>query len=163
MESNPSGFLSVCSFFLYAWPLLKKLQSKPDLSKTSIESKNNPNGKNTAFKNWRKPKAGKPVIIDFHADWCLSCTELDELTFSQVEVIERSSQFTMIKVDATSPSKELKKITDQYEVYGLPTIIFINPKGKVVKDLTLTGFEKASLFIKRMDQVYKKKINRNLS
>ncbi len=63
-------------------------------------------------------------------------------------------KYSVQKVDATSPSKELKKIMDKYEVYGLPTIIFINTKGKVVKELTLTGFEKASLFIKRMDRVY---------
>ena len=141
----------------YAWPLIKKLQLKPNPSKASKELKNQPRWEKYSVQKVKEAKKqGKPVIIDFYADWCLSCLELDELTFSQPEVIERSSQFTMIKVDATSPSKKLKKITNQYEVYGLPTIIFINPKGDVVKNLTLTGFEKAPLFIKRMDQAYKK-------
>ncbi len=151
-------FLALCLFglsFYYAWPLVKKLQPKSDSLKTTTDSKKQPQwGKYSVQKVDEAKKQGQPVIIDFHADWCLSCTELDELTFSQPEVIKRSLQFTMIKVDATSPSKELKKITDKYEVYGLPTIIFINTKGEVVRELTLTGFEKASLFIKRMDRVY---------
>ena len=149
--------LAFCLFglsFYYSWPLLKKQQSESELSKTAKKFKKQPRWqKYTTQKVEEAKKQGRPVIIDFYADWCLSCTELDELTFSQPEVIERSPHFTMIKVDATSPSKELKKITDQYEVYGLPTIIFINSKGEVLKDLTLTGFEKASLFTRRMDQL----------
>ena len=147
-------FLATCLFglcFYYAWPLIKTQFPKSSVEKSSI------------WKEYKEQfvkeakEQSRPVIIDFHAQWCLSCTELDELTFLQPEIIERSRHFTMLKVDATSPSKELKVITDKYEVYGLPTIIFINSKGEVIKDLTLTGFEQAAPFSKRMDQLIEEK------
>ncbi len=149
--------LAFCLFglsFYYAWPLIKSRGWKSGLEKTGMESVKQPAWeKYTVQKVEEAGEQDQPVIIDFHADWCLSCTELDEFTFSSPEVIKRSTHFTMLKVDATSPSKELKKITDKYKVYGLPTIIFLNSQGEVVKELTLTGFEKASLFAKRMDQL----------
>ena len=150
-------FLALCLFglsFYYAWPLIKNRQLKTATKSDTLKSKNQPQWKKYTVREVEKAKKqGRPVIIDFYADWCLSCVELNELTFSRPEIIEQSRKFIMLKVDATSPSKELKKITDRYEVYGLPAIIFINSQGKILKDLTLTGFEKASLFKKRMDKV----------
>ncbi len=136
--------------FYYAWPLIKKWMPEQKVEQ------------NQAKVHWQafspelveKAKAeGKPVIIDFYADWCAACVEMDQLTFSKQPVIERSDSFVMLKVDATSPFDELTDWQQKYEVYGLPTMIFIDGSGNVRSDLTLTGFEEADLFKKRMDQL----------
>lgn len=99
--------------------------------------------------------AGQAVIIDFYADWCAACVEMEEFTFNQQAVIDLSQNFLMLKVDATTPFDELSDWQKTYNVYGLPTMIFINSDGEVLKDLTLTGFEEAPLFVERMESALK--------
>lgn len=101
-------------------------------------------------------KQGKPVIIDFYADWCAACMELDEKTFSQTEFIEATKEFVLLKVDATETFPELADLQKKYDVYGLPTIVFINKDGQLLKDLSLTGFEEISPFMQRLSNLQKK-------
>lgn len=95
----------------------------------------------------------KPVIIDFFADWCAACVELDEKTFSNPEFIKISEKLMLLRVDATETFPELIELQKKYEIYGLPTIILIDKEGKVRKDLTLTGFEELEPFLIRLKQV----------
>lgn len=143
--------LALCLFGLsiwYAWPL-----AKPYLNQSSVvASKKGPQWQKFSEDLIAKAKAdGKPVIIDFFADWCVACGELDEFTFSKPKIVEKSKEFVMLKVDATSPTPRIQEISKKYKVYGLPTIIFIDKNGKVLEDQTLTGFEEAPDFIKRMN------------
>ncbi|MCJ8276143.1 MAG: thioredoxin family protein, partial [Bdellovibrionales bacterium] len=133
--------------FYYAWPLVKK--AIPQSAQTQVKK----------GVQWTKfdPKIveqakidGKPVIIDFFADWCVACVEMDQFTFSQKSVSDQSKEFVMLKIDATTPFDELNDWQQKYKVYGLPTMIFINAKGEVREDLTLTGFEEAPEFLERM-------------
>ena len=135
--------------FWYAWPVLKNQLPQAKISKTNgIEwQKFSPDKVKKAAKDKR------PVIIDFYADWCAACVEMDQLTFVVPQIIERSKSFVMLKVDATAPFDELTEWQTTYEVYGLPTMIFIDSNGEVRKDLTLTGFEEPKLFKERMDKV----------
>ena len=147
--------LALCLFglsFYYVWPLLDRAFSRQERGKLT-DSKSQPQWKVYTKAEFEKAKGRQPIIIDFFADWCLSCMELDELTFSNPVIIEKSKKFAMFKVDATIPSPELEKVTDYFEVYGLPTILFIDSRGEVVRDLTLSGFESAELFQKRMDRI----------
>ena len=146
--------LALCLFglsFYYAWPLVQKLF--PEDQKVEMNLKK-PQWQEFSPEKVEEAKAqGKPVIIDFYADWCLACVEMDKFTFSKKPVIEKSREFVMLKVDATTPFDELTEWQKTYKVYGLPTMIFIDAKGEVREDLTLTGFEEADLFIKRMQKV----------
>lgn len=93
---------------------------------------------------------GKPVIIDFFADWCAACVELDKHTFNKPEFLEESKKFVLLKVDATESFEGLDELQKKYEVYGLPTIAFINKKGEFQKELSLAGFEEIKPFMERM-------------
>lgn len=146
--------LALCLFalsFYYSWPLIKK-----QIPQSQIQQHTGVQWQKFSTSLVDKAKAdGKPVIIDFYADWCAACLELDEFTFSQDLISNKSKEFTMLKVDATSPTEKVQALSTQYQVYGLPTIIFIDSTGTVREDLTLTGFEEAEDFAKRMDALKK--------
>ncbi|MDM7995567.1 MAG: protein-disulfide reductase DsbD [Acidobacteriota bacterium] len=95
----------------------------------------------------------KPVFIDFYADWCAPCKELDAKTFSAPEVISRSRDFVMLKVDLTSTDDpKAEELRTQYQVKGVPTLVFLRPDGREIADLRVTGFEPKDVFLKKMYQ-----------
>ncbi len=94
--------------------------------------------------------AGKPVLVDFYADWCAACKELEHLTFPDPRVKGLSERFTLLKIDATEDSPELQRLKKKYGVIGLPTLVFYDASGRVRADLTVTGFEDAEAFSGRM-------------
>ncbi len=98
--------------------------------------------------------SGKPVIIDFYADWCLPCKELDEKTFSDRAVAGELDRFVRIKADLTNGEDPLvQKLTKQYSIIGVPTIVFLDSSGRVLDAQRLTGFEGPQPFLSRLKQV----------
>ncbi|MEA2238690.1 MAG: thioredoxin:protein disulfide reductase [Thermoanaerobaculia bacterium] len=98
--------------------------------------------------------AGKPVIIDFFATWCIPCKELDEKTFSDARVAHELDRFTRIKADLTNDQDPLvKELTKRYAIVGVPTIVFIDSSGHEQPQSRLTGFENAEQFLARIQQV----------
>jgi|GEM_PF-340080 len=95
-------------------------------------------------------KDGKAVIIDFRADWCTACHELEQHTFSTDGFKTETEGITLLKFDATKPTEAQQKDLQRFEVFGLPTVIFVNSKGMTLDDLTLTGFEEWENFSKRL-------------
>lgn len=94
----------------------------------------------------------KPTMIDFYADWCAQCKELDKYTYVDPKVIDLSKKFNNIKVDLT---KENKEITDRYKILGLPVVAFIDKNGKEILSLRITGFLKPEEFTKLMEKALK--------
>lgn len=97
----------------------------------------------------------KPVMIDFRADWCAACLEMEEKTFPSQGLQLLSGQFVMIRFDATQESAKLSELKEKYQIVGLPTILFFSKDGKWLKDLTLTAFEDAASFQQRMTRALK--------
>ena len=73
----------------------------------------------------RAMKKNIPIMIDFYADWCGYCHKLDSDTYSNAEVVSLAKGFISLKIDADIE----KAITSRYRIMGLPTIVFIDPKG----------------------------------
>jgi thiol:disulfide interchange protein DsbD len=94
----------------------------------------------------------KPVIIDFWAEWCAACHELEQFTFSDPKVRATSQQFVLLKFDATKDSDELRLLKAKYKIQGLPTVIFYNPQGVWLEGLTLINFEDAPKLLNRMNK-----------
>ena len=94
----------------------------------------------------------KPVIIDFSAAWCAPCRELDEVTFHNREVVKQAGQdFIMIKVDLTRKGNhDSDRLLQKYDVKGVPTIVFLDRRGKERRDLRLVDFLPADQFLIRM-------------
>ncbi|MBI9073550.1 MAG: thioredoxin family protein [Melioribacteraceae bacterium] len=92
------------------------------------------------------------MIIDCYADWCIACKELDALTFSNDSVIAESKKFKMLKVDMTVAGSEISEYArNQFDIKGLPTVIFVGSDGKEVS--RITGFVNAEEFKKIMNEV----------
>ena len=97
---------------------------------------------------------GRPVVIDFYADWCIPCKELDEKTFSNRSVAGELDRFTRVKADLTKPEDpQVKALTKQYRIVGVPTVVFLDSAGREVDAQRLTGFEPPQQFLARLRQV----------
>jgi thiol:disulfide interchange protein DsbD len=92
----------------------------------------------------------KPIMIDFYADWCAQCKELDKYTYTDEKVVELSKNINNIKIDLT---KENSDITNKYGIKGLPVVIFMKPNGEEIKELRVTGFLKPEEFSKRIEKL----------
>ncbi|MFA5012204.1 MAG: protein-disulfide reductase DsbD [Ignavibacteria bacterium] len=96
----------------------------------------------------------KPVVIDFYADWCAQCKELDKYTYTDEKVVELSKNLNNIKIDLT---KENPDITAKYGIKGLPVVIFMKPNGEEIKELRVTGFLEPEEFSKRIEKLLNEK------
>jgi thioredoxin:protein disulfide reductase len=98
-------------------------------------------------------RENKPVFIDFYADWCVPCKELDENTFSTPEVIRRSKDFYMLKADLTATDdRKAEALRTKYQVKGVPTLVFLKPDGQEIAALRGTGFEPKDVFVGKMNR-----------
>jgi thiol:disulfide interchange protein DsbD len=96
----------------------------------------------------------RPVVIDFSADWCLPCKELEHKTFNQPEVIDAAEAVVPLRADLTrSGSEEVKKLREQYGIRGVPTIVFIDADGKERADLRVVEFVDKEEFLRRLNDL----------
>lgn len=85
-------------------------------------------------------KQQEPVIIDFFAEWCFGCHELDHNVFSKPEIQAKLSQVTALRVDATNMEDPLiQQLLEQYGLIGLPTVVFLDRSGREVKEIRMEG------------------------
>ena len=155
-QLNKAFFLVVfCIGLIFAikcvfWSEWNQLQSRRTTSPQKKNSFWTPYSDEALKKAQRK---GQPVILDFYADWCAACKDLDKKTFSTAEVQSKTKGFLWLKFDATNDSKKLTELQGKYGIQGLPTVILYDAKGRYRKELTLTGFESRQEFIKRVQKL----------
>jgi thiol:disulfide interchange protein DsbD len=96
----------------------------------------------------------KPVMIDFTADWCAACKELERKTFIDEKVRVESARFVAMKLDATEVDEEMEKLWKRYGVLGLPAVIFIDSNGTILEQPRVTGFIPPKQFLEAMHRVH---------
>jgi thiol:disulfide interchange protein DsbD len=94
---------------------------------------------------------GKPVMLDFYADWCVSCKEMEALTFSDARVKPRLDRMLLLQADVTANTPEHKALLKRFSLFGPPGIIFFDAKGQELKGLRVIGYQNAERFLKTLD------------
>ncbi|MFN0150527.1 MAG: heavy metal translocating P-type ATPase [bacterium] len=94
--------------------------------------------------------AGRATIIDFTADWCLVCHEIDEAVFHDPRVVAAASDFVAIRLDFTRIDDTARGLQSKYGVRGLPMVLFLDREGNVRHDLSVSGFIQPEEFLERM-------------
>ncbi len=90
---------------------------------------------------------GKKILVDFSADWCTACKELDEKTFSDEGVKTAMGPFVLVRVDLTANDDSAKAISQKYHIFGPPAILFFDEKGEQLEASTLIGFKEPKEFL----------------
>ncbi len=95
----------------------------------------------------------KPVIVDFSANWCVSCKELEHNTFSDPRVKSVFKNFTLVRVDVTKNSKEDKELMKKYKVFGPPVMIFFDKNHNEMKDEKIVGYIDSDKFLEHIKRI----------
>ncbi|QGZ62535.1 protein-disulfide reductase DsbD [Paraburkholderia acidisoli] len=94
---------------------------------------------------------GQPAMLDFYADWCVSCKEMEKFTFSDPRVQARLKQLGLLRADVTANDTNDQALLKRFGLFGPPGIIFFDTKGHEV--LRVVGYENAERFLARLDNV----------
>lgn len=130
------------------------------LSQLTLKS----SSKNTAHLNFQRVKSvaeldaaiaqaqGKPVMLDFYADWCVACKEMEAETFSNAQVQSTLAHTLLLQADVTQNNAEDSALLQRFGLYGPPGIIFFDSKGQEETALRVIGFQNAEKFLQTLNR-----------
>ena len=89
-------------------------------------------------------------MLDFYADWCVSCKEMENFTFSDARVRAKMDGMLLLQADVTANSEQDKLLLKRFALFGPPGIIFFDPQGREIKGLRVIGYQDADRFLKSL-------------
>jgi thioredoxin:protein disulfide reductase len=98
-------------------------------------------------------QAGRPVMVDFTADWCVSCKEMERYTFTADAVVNSLEPFVLLKIDVTANTPDDRELLQYFSSFGPPTIAFFDARGNRLDGFTLVGFVRANDFATHVNTV----------
>ncbi|UZJ38659.1 protein-disulfide reductase DsbD [Prosthecochloris sp. SCSIO W1103] len=94
----------------------------------------------------------RPVMLDFYADWCVSCKELEHLTFSDPRVVEKLENISLLKADVTANTEEERALMKRFSIFGPPGIVFFDSSGREIPESRIAGFINTANFIEHIER-----------
>ncbi|WP_260467510.1 protein-disulfide reductase DsbD [Pandoraea apista] len=98
--------------------------------------------------------AGRPVMFDFYADWCISCKEMERFVFTDPKVKARLDQMVLVQADVTANNADDQALLKRFGLFGPPGIIFFDASGKEVADTRVIGAQSSDQFLRSLDKAY---------
>ncbi len=95
---------------------------------------------------------GRTVMLDFYADWCVSCKEMERFTFTDAAVQKRLGEMTKLQADVTGSSADHQALLKRFRLFGPPGIVFFDRGGREISGLRVIGFQPAERFARVLDQ-----------
>ena len=96
---------------------------------------------------------GKKILLDFYADWCTACKELEEVTFANEDVKNKMDEFVLIQADVTANGESEKALSSKYGVFGPPAILFFDADSKLQNSKTMIGFTEPDEFLQHLNKI----------
>jgi thiol:disulfide interchange protein len=96
---------------------------------------------------------GKPLLLDFYADWCVSCKEMERYTFADPRIAADLPDFRLLRVDVTANNDRDKALLARFRLFGPPATIFFDGQGREVQGARVIGFARADPFQRRLHAI----------
>jgi thiol:disulfide interchange protein DsbD len=93
---------------------------------------------------------GQTVLLDFYADWCVSCKEMERFTFSDAEVQAKLKKTLLLQADVTANTADDKALLQRFQLFGPPASLFFDAQGKEQADFRVTGYQDAHQFLQSL-------------
>ena len=103
----------------------------------------------------RVKSAGRPVMLDFYADWCVSCKEMERYTFSDTRVQARLAGMLLLQADVTANNENDQALLKRFRLFGPPGIIFFDAAGAEATHVRVIGYQAPEQFLKSLDRLAK--------
>jgi len=94
---------------------------------------------------------GRPVMLDFYADWCVSCKEMEAFTFSDPRVKAKLDAMLLLQADVTANTAEHKQLLQRFSLFGPPGIVFFDARGSEIRGLRVIGYQDAERFLRTLE------------
>lgn len=146
------GIVAVLGLLFSAQPIFQQFMT-PEAKEVQAESIFTPIKNLDELKQQlEQAKAlGKPVMLDFYADWCAACKEFDKYTFHQADVQDKLGSFVLLQADVTKSTPQDIELLEHMKILGLPTIAFWDSSGQAIDAARITGFMKAAPFLNHIE------------
>lgn len=100
--------------------------------------------------NALKQAGGKVAMLDFYADWCISCIEMEKLTFTDERVNAELRQMVLLRIDVTANSADDKAMLKRFGLFGPPGMLFFDANGQEIRQARVVGFEAPDAFLRSL-------------
>ena len=97
-------------------------------------------------------RSGRPVMLDFYADWCVSCKEMERFTFTDPAVQKRLAGALLLRADVTANNTQDRELLKRFQLFGPPGTIFFDAQGREVADARVTGYQNTSRFLQTLSR-----------
>ena len=142
------GVLLLAVAVWIVWPVVAPLiSSKPAPHGLTFERVNS-----SADLNEKLRAPGRPVMLDFYADWCVSCKEMESFTFTDARVKAKMGGMLLLQADVTANTEEHKELLKRFSLFGPPGIIFFDARGAEIRGLRVIGYQKADKFLMALER-----------